>query len=664
MKLMNKTIMIMLTIMALANFVSADCSYCNETCSPCGGGCNATDLSFMYAFLQNFDTVVGNISGWNTSCITNMAGMFSGIGLGVGSDFNQDISGWDVSHVTDMSYMFTDDIYFNRPLDSWDVSHVTTMTGMFQHARAFNQPLNSWNTSSVTDMSHMFECTYYPAYGHSVYNSHFNGDISSWDTSKVTDMGYMFQGAIDFNQSLNSWNTSQVTTTQNMFAGALYFNQPIGAWDTHNVTDMRGMFSSTPFNNDISGWDTSKVTYMNAMFASAYAFNQPLNSWDVSHVLQMMSMFAGASAFNQDLSSWNVSSVGYFNSMFENAASFDQNLSSWNTGGSISAWYMFRGAKLSTANYDSLLSGWSSKPQQSGVHFDGGNSTYSGSGLTGRTFLVSNYSWVITDGGPEPECVNDSDCGFCEYCSVGTCIYQDEGNDVKDDCSEGTGGWLCPGTINTPTDICTELSQGDNCNGAGECQQVMRGAPEGRLCQNQTPGSGPGACDVWTMCGAGQTNAPRYMVGCSGNIDGTCSFLDAQNLEENFTVNTGYQISVTENASWWELNNFTGDLPICQESLITVQRRGGSGFPPVEPPVFSVVPGPEEALLNFRGFFAQWGLVFEKLFSNPLEAFIIVGSIVDDYWLETLLLLVGLVVIIYFGREAIVKKKPKRRKRR
>jgi hypothetical protein len=187
------------------------------------------------------------------------------------------------------------------------------------------------------------------------------------------------------------------------------------------------------------------------------------------------------------------------------------------------------------------------------------------------------------------ECYSDAECGTCMYCNAGTCEYQDSGDDVKDECSEGTGGWLCPGTINTPTDICTELSQGDNCNGAGACEQAMRGAPEGRLCQNQTPGSGPGGCDVWAMCGVGQTNAPRYLVGCSGNIDGACSFLDAQILSDaNFTVNTGYQISVTENASWWVLNNFTGDWPICQESLITVKQ---SSIPPTRAAAIAATAG-------------------------------------------------------------------------
>jgi hypothetical protein len=84
--------------------------------------------------------------------------------------------------------------------------------------------------------------------------------------------------------------------------------------------------------------------------------------------------------------------------------------------------------------------------------------------------------------------------------------------------------------------------------------------------------------------------------------------------------------------------------------------------PPVELPVFSVVPGPENDLLNFKGLFAAWGLVFEKLFSTPLEAIILIGSIVNNYWLETLLLIVGLILVIYLAKGNKNKKKKKRGK--
>ena len=42
-----------------------------------------------------------DISAWDTSSVTNMAGMFSGA-----TSFNADISAWDTSSVTNMPFMF------------------------------------------------------------------------------------------------------------------------------------------------------------------------------------------------------------------------------------------------------------------------------------------------------------------------------------------------------------------------------------------------------------------------------------------------------------------------------------------------------------------------------------------------------------------------------
>lgn len=35
------------------------------------------------------------------------------------TNFNQDISGWNTSKVTDMGYMFQNATNFNQPLDTW-----------------------------------------------------------------------------------------------------------------------------------------------------------------------------------------------------------------------------------------------------------------------------------------------------------------------------------------------------------------------------------------------------------------------------------------------------------------------------------------------------------------------------------------------------------------
>lgn len=114
-----------------------------------------------YAFYRS--SFNNDISGWDTSSITNMSHMFQGA-----SAFNQPIENWDVSSVTDMSYMFAEtneffDVHyvpspsvFNQPLNNWNVSNVTYMDHMFWRSKAFDQPLDNWNVSNVTSMNAMF----------------------------------------------------------------------------------------------------------------------------------------------------------------------------------------------------------------------------------------------------------------------------------------------------------------------------------------------------------------------------------------------------------------------------------------------------------------------------------------------------------------------------
>jgi surface protein len=184
------------------------CSSCNETCSPCGGGCTATDLSNMYADTSDFDATYGDITGWNTSCITSFANTFAR------SDFNQDISGWDTANIVDMTTMFDGNKFFNQSIGSWDTSKVTAMEGMFYcdygagYVCAFNQPIDNWNVSSVINFVMMFD------------SSSFNQPIGSWDTSSVTDMANMFNGALDFNQDISGWDVTNLTDATDMFIGS------------------------------------------------------------------------------------------------------------------------------------------------------------------------------------------------------------------------------------------------------------------------------------------------------------------------------------------------------------------------------------------------------------------------------------------------------------
>jgi surface protein len=72
-----------------------------------------------------------DISGWNTSSVTDMGGMFEGA-----SAFDADISGWDTSSVTDMLGMF-------RDASAWLASYVRV-----DGSSSVDGPPSAWARSS------------------------------------------------------------------------------------------------------------------------------------------------------------------------------------------------------------------------------------------------------------------------------------------------------------------------------------------------------------------------------------------------------------------------------------------------------------------------------------------------------------------------------------
>ncbi len=356
----NKKLLIILSFMflLLLSFVSAyNGDVCNETHSPCGGGCSSTDLSSMYNDYDwnNDINGYGDITGWNTSCINNMNRMFGG------SNFNQDISGWDVSNVTDLSWMFFNSI-FNQNINSWNTKNVIFLNDMFFLNIDFNQPLNDWDVSKVKDMRNMF--------GNTIS---FNYPLNNWNTSSVIDMNSMFDNAHLFNQSINSWNTKNVLDMGYMFNRAYIFNQPLNNLNVSKVTNMKYMFGhAEKFNQSLNSWDVGKVTDIHNIFSNCFVFNQPLNNWNTSSVTDMDDVFDGASSFNQDISNWNFSLVNDYSGMFDLTS-------------------------ISTINYDSLLYSLANQFVLSNMIFSGGNATYTDS--TSHDYLTSTKGWVITDDG-------------------------------------------------------------------------------------------------------------------------------------------------------------------------------------------------------------------------------------------------------------------------
>ena len=208
------------------------------------------DLSICTSLFQTFrycPSFNGDISGWDTSNIDNMFGLFYGATI-----FNQDISSWNTVNVTHMGYMFGEALAFNQNIGGWNTSSAVNMNSMFYQAALFNQNLN-WNTTGVTDMGSIFrEAT------------NFNGDITTWNVSNVQDMSLMFHLDTAFNQDISGWTTSSVTLLYDMFNQATAFNQNLGSWDVSNVTDAGGMFdaitlSTVNYDALLNGWDAQSL---------------------------------------------------------------------------------------------------------------------------------------------------------------------------------------------------------------------------------------------------------------------------------------------------------------------------------------------------------------------------------------------------------------------
>lgn len=364
--------------------------------------------SFPRIFFNNSSDrlKIRTIEQWGAIVWESMAGAFQGCSR---LQLNA-TDAPDLSRVTDLSSMFENCSVLNADVSGWDVSNVENLNGMFYYATSFNngdagnngsKPLG-WGikTSNVQNMEALF-------YG----TASFNQDISDWDVSSVTTMANMFTNAVIYNNGDvgNNGNkplrwgnrTAQVQEMDALFFGAGDFNQDISDWDLGSVVRMTNMFSgATSFNNgDVGnngskplawGTKTAQVQYMNGMFYRAASFNQDISSWDVRNVTGMVNMFFGATSYNNgDVANneskplnWgeHTQKVLIMTSMFEEATSFNQDISSWKITGLTNAAGMFKGAKLSIANYDALLISWERQliagEAGENIRFHGGESQY------------------------------------------------------------------------------------------------------------------------------------------------------------------------------------------------------------------------------------------------------------------------------------------------
>ena len=174
-------------------------------------GVSATTCFHMFYNFTNCTTM--DLSGLDTSNVTNMGGMFGGCS----SLTSLDLSGFDTSKVTDMSQMFIScSSLTSLDLSNFDTSNVTNMNNMFNGCSSLTSlDVSGFDTSNVKNMYGMFN--YCPKLT--------SLDLSGFDTSNVTNMANMFQNCSSLTSlDVSNFNTSNVTNMMNMFSGCSALN--------------------------------------------------------------------------------------------------------------------------------------------------------------------------------------------------------------------------------------------------------------------------------------------------------------------------------------------------------------------------------------------------------------------------------------------------------
>ncbi|MBR3437010.1 MAG: BspA family leucine-rich repeat surface protein [Lachnospiraceae bacterium] len=168
----------------------------------------------------------------------------------------------NTSEVTDMSGMFSGISVTSLDLSSFDTSKVTNMAQMFSYCFGLSElDLSGFDTANVTNMAHMFRRA----------DAIETLDLTNFITSKVTDMQYMFEGCSGLKEL------------------------KIPNFDTSNVTRMDGMFSECEKleDLDVSHFNTAKVTYMSWMFSGLKKVKTlDVSSFDVSSLYTVDTIFA------------------------------------------------------------------------------------------------------------------------------------------------------------------------------------------------------------------------------------------------------------------------------------------------------------------------------------------------------------------------------------
>ncbi|EIS7814933.1 BspA family leucine-rich repeat surface protein [Listeria monocytogenes] len=248
-------------------------------------------------FLYTLNLTELDVSGLDTSAVSNMRGMF----YRCSALEELDVSHFDTSSVTNMLYMFCDNEKLEKlDVSNFDTSSVTDIRMMFENCSSLEElDVSHFDTSSVTTMTSMFRnCSGLEEL-----------DVSNFDTSSVTNMTSMFQNCTSLEKlDISNFDTSSVTVMNYMFQNCTSLEeQDVSNFDTSSVTNMQGMFQNCTSlkEQDVSNFDTSSVTTMAYMFQNCTALKS-LYLDNFTYTKTMTDMFKGTTSLNYLFVSHNI----------------------------------------------------------------------------------------------------------------------------------------------------------------------------------------------------------------------------------------------------------------------------------------------------------------------------------------------------------------------
>ncbi|WP_288657786.1 bacterial Ig-like domain-containing protein [uncultured Enterococcus sp.] len=239
---------------------------------------------------------IENLAYLDVSQVTDMTSFFSDCRVLNGVD----LSGWDTSNVTNMSNMFFETFdqtenLIHLDLSSFDTSNVVDMSGMFSRCTKVQSiDLSSFDTSNVVNMNRMFFAC----------NELITLDIAHFDTSNVVYMSRLFAECKKLRYvDVSNFDTSSAIDLSVMFRLNYELESvDVSNFDTSLVQAMRYMFANCELLEtiDVSNFNTESVNYLTYMFLNCSKVKKlDLSYFQFEDPVEMAEMLAGTTSLNE-----------------------------------------------------------------------------------------------------------------------------------------------------------------------------------------------------------------------------------------------------------------------------------------------------------------------------------------------------------------------------